>query len=66
MMINSARMADIVLTPYLAVHDGAAAIDFYQRAFGAEETGRRFTDEDGRIGHAELAIGGATIFLSDE
>ena len=65
-MTKSARMADIVLTPYLAVHDGAAAIDFYQRAFGAEETGHRFTDEDGRIGHAELGIGGATIFLSDE
>ena len=59
-------MVDVVLTPYLTVHDGAAAIDFYQRAFGAEETGHRFADENGKIGHAELAIGGATIFLSDE
>ena len=64
-MIESARMADMVLTPYLTVHDGAAAIDFYSRAFGAEETGHRFADEDGRIGHAELAIGGAMDWRID-
>lgn len=59
-------MAQATITPYLCVHDGAAAIDFYRRAFDAEETGARFTDPEGRIGHAELAIGGATLFLSDE
>jgi PhnB protein len=31
------------VTPRLVVRDGAAAIDFYRRAFGAEEIGERFT-----------------------
>ena len=55
-----------VLTPYLGVHDCAAAIDFYRRAFGAEETGPRFTATDGRVGHAEISIGGCQVFISDE
>ena len=59
-------MTDVLLTPYLTAHDCAAAIAFYARAFGAVETGPRFTDSDGRIGHAEISIGGATVFLSDE
>ena len=59
-------MTDVLLTPYLTAHDCAAAIAFYASAFGAVETGARFTDSDGRIGHAEISIGGATIFLSDE
>ncbi|MYD98987.1 MAG: VOC family protein [Gammaproteobacteria bacterium] len=54
------------ITAYLCVHDGAAAIDFYRRAFGAEETGPRFTDPEGRIGHAEISIDGTRLFLSDE
>jgi PhnB protein len=57
---------EAVLTPYLGVHDCAAAIDFYRRAFGAEETGPRFTAPDGRVGHAEISIGGSQIFISDE
>ncbi len=59
-------MAEAVLTPYLGVHDCAAAIEFYGRALGAEETGPRFTAPDGRIGHAEISIGGSRIYISDE
>jgi PhnB protein len=54
-----------VLTPYLSVRGAAEAIDFYRRAFGAVET-FRFDDTDGRIGHAELQIGGAALHLADE
>lgn len=50
---------------YLRVHDAAAAIDFYQRAFGAQEM-FRLTEPSGRIGHAELRIGPAMLMLSDE
>jgi PhnB protein len=50
---------------YLRVHDAAAAIDFYQRAFGAEEV-FRLCEPSGRIGHAELRIGPAVVMLSDE
>jgi PhnB protein len=52
-------------TPYLTVNDGAAALDFYTKAFGAVET-VRMPDPEGKIGHAEFKIGGATIMLSDE
>jgi PhnB protein len=49
---------------YLHVRDAKAAIDFYQRAFGAREL-FRLTEPEGRIGHAELDFGGTTIMLSD-
>lgn len=52
--------------PYLAVHGGRAAIDFYRAAFGAEVIGDPYVMGDGRIGHAELAMGGGTIYLADE
>ena len=52
------------LTPYLTVDDAAAAIDFYGRAFGAKERGR-MAGPDGKIAHAELAIGDSLVMLSD-
>jgi PhnB protein len=52
------------VTPYLAVDDAAAAIDYYKQAFGAQER-VRMTGPDGRIGHAELEIGDSLIMLSD-
>ena len=54
------------LSPALTVHDGAAAIEFYKRAFKAEERSRLVDPESGKIGHAELTINGALIMLSDE
>lgn len=51
--------------PYLCVSDAAAAIDFYVSAFGAREK-FRLTEPAGRIGHAELELGGATLMLADE
>ena len=53
------------LTPYLIVGDGAAAIDFYSRAFGASER-MRLTTPEGKVGHAELMIGDSLIMLADE
>jgi PhnB protein len=52
-------------TPYLTVHDGAAAIDWYVAAFGAVEQ-LRVVGDDGLLGHAELLVGGARFMLSDE
>ena len=54
------------LSPSLTVHDAAAAIDFYKRAFGAEERYRLIDPESGKIGHAELTINGALVMLADE
>ena len=53
------------LSPYLTVKNAKAAIEFYRRAFAAVEL-FRLTGPDGRIGHAELSIEGATVMLSDE
>lgn len=52
------------VTPYLAVDDASAAIDFYRQAFGAEETSR-MPMPDGKIAHAELKIGDSRVMLSD-
>lgn len=52
------------VSPYLAVDDAAEAIDYYKKAFGAEET-VRMDAPDGKIGHAELKIGDSHVMLSD-
>jgi len=51
--------------PYLRVRKAAEAIEYYAKAFGAVEK-FRLTEPGGRVGHAELDFGGATIMLSDE
>ena len=52
-------------TPYLVCKHAAQAIDFYKAAFGATEL-YRIPMPDGKVGHAEIKIAGATIMLSDE
>ena len=52
------------VTPYLAVSGAAAALDFYREAFGTVEH-FRVEGDDGRIGHADFAVG-PTLYLSDE
>jgi len=52
------------ITPYLSIEGAAAAIDFYQQAFGATELFRMPTPSGG-IGHAEIKIGDSTIMLAD-
>ncbi len=54
------------LIPYLTCDDSSAAIDFYVAVFDAVEEGPRFVDGSGRVGHAALKVGSATMYLSDE
>ena len=54
------------VTPRLVVSDGAAAIEFYVRAFGAEEVGERFTGPGGELIHAEVQIGSSVVMLTGE
>ena len=63
--MTTAAITATVVVPYLAVHDGAGALDWYARALGAVER-QRVTSDDGKLGHAEFAIGAATFYLSDE
>lgn len=53
-----------IITPYISVHDGVGALDWYVTALGATET-VRYVGDDGRIGHAEFVLHGATVMLSD-
>ena len=53
------------VTPYLIVHDAAAALDFYKKALGAVET-VRMPAPGGRVGHAEIRIGDSVVMLADE
>jgi uncharacterized glyoxalase superfamily protein PhnB len=53
------------ITPYLTIKGAAKAIDFYKKAFDAEELGR-MTGPDGLIAHAAIRIGDATMYLCDE
>ena len=50
------------VTPYLVVDDGARALEFYQKAFGAKER-MRMPGPDGKISHAEITIGDSIIML---
>jgi PhnB protein len=52
-------------TPYLTAKGTAAAIDYYKKAFGAEEI-MRHAAPDGRVAHAEIKIGNSRIMLGDE
>lgn len=52
-------------TPALVVSDSKSAVEFYERAFGAERI-NMFEAPDGRVAHAQIRIGDSFVFLSDE
>jgi PhnB protein len=54
------------ITPYLITKGAEEAIAFYVAAFGAVENYRLIDPQSGKIGHADLAIGGASFMLADE
>jgi PhnB protein len=53
------------VTPSLMVAGAAKAIEFYEKALGAEEL-KRFEGPDGKIMHAEIRIGDSVLMLGDE
>jgi PhnB protein len=53
------------LTPHLVCADAAAAIDYYKQALGAIEV-TRLQGPNGKLAHAALKIGDASLFLVDE
>lgn len=52
--------------PYLAVADARAALDWYGDVFAARLVDEPIVMADGRIGHAEIAMSGGTLYLADE
>ena len=52
------------VTPQLTLDNAAQAIEWYKKAFGAEELSRS-PGPDGKIMHAEIRIGDSRIMLND-
>ena len=52
--------------PYLSVANARAAIAWYTDAFDAVVVGDPIAMDDGRIGHAEIAMAGGVLYLADE
>lgn len=62
--MEATRSKAVDIVPNLSVSNGAAAVEFYKRAFGAIELFRIESDR-GEV-FAELAIDGARIFVAHE
>lgn len=54
------------VTPRLALAGATAAIDFYAKAFDAQELGERFCAPDGTLIHAELRIGDSVVMVTED
>lgn len=52
------------ITPQLTLDNAAKTIEWYKKAFGAEEVGRHL-GPDGKIMHAELKVGNSRIMVND-
>jgi PhnB protein len=53
------------VTPHLVCRNASKALEFYQKAFGAENI-KAHQMRDGRVMHAEFQIGDSRIMLGDE
>jgi PhnB protein len=55
------------VAPMLAYEDAGAAIAWLERAFGFRENrDERYTEEDGRVTHAELDVGeGSVVYVAN-
>lgn len=56
----------MTIIPYLAVHGAREALDWYVDVFDARIEGDPIVMPDGRIGHSELHIGAAVVYLAEE
>src|SRR5438105_14337079 len=54
------------LTPHLTVRDAEKALDFYQKAFGAEVRSKNHAPDGKKIIHASLKIVDSMLMLNDE
>jgi PhnB protein len=54
------------LIPHLVCDPCAEAIEFYKKAFGAEELGRHPAPDGKKIMHAAIQIDGKPVYLNDD
>ena len=65
MAVKAVREGQHTITPHLMVNGGEKALEFYQKAFGAQ-IGHVHKTPDGKVMHAEFKIGDSTLMLADE
>lgn len=53
------------IIPCLTIEGAASAIDFYKKAFGAEEVSRSPAEDGERLMHAHLRINGSDLMMWD-
>jgi uncharacterized glyoxalase superfamily protein PhnB len=53
------------ITAHLVLENAAEAVEFYKRAFGAEEVSR-MPAPDGRLMHAEIKLGNSIVMIADD
>jgi PhnB protein len=53
------------ITPSLAVDGAADAIEFYKKAFAAEEVMRALDPSGQKVWHADMRIGSSRFFIND-
>jgi uncharacterized glyoxalase superfamily protein PhnB len=63
--VNAVPEGMHTLNAHITVKDAAKAIDYYQRAFGAQELSRNAIP-GGKLIHASIRIGDSTMYLNDE
>ncbi len=54
------------ITPHLVIDGAVKALDFYKKAFGAEEILRMPSPDGTKLMHAEIQIGDSRIMLADD
>lgn len=52
--------------PHLVLSDAAAAIEFYQKAFGFTEDFRMAMPDGTKVMHAQLRLGNMILYLADD
>ncbi len=66
MAVNPIPEGFTSVTPHLIIKDAGKAIDFYKKAFGAEELFRMPGPDGKTVMHAEIKIGNSHVMLADE
>lgn len=64
-MITKPVEKDYRATPYLICRNASQALEWYKKAFSADEV-VRMADPTGKIMHAEFRVGKAPLMLADE
>jgi hypothetical protein len=63
--VNAVPAGLHTITPQLSLEGAAEAIDFYRKAFGAEEIMRAPDPSGKKIWHAQIRIGSSNLFVND-